>query len=104
MYRQNLPGHDLRIEQGTPSVPDDGFYYVLHKGVQVGRFRSLAQAQKCYQQIKQSLNITPPPPAAPVSVAEAWSREMETQSNKSLFWTDDDFARVNRKTQGRPKH
>jgi hypothetical protein len=104
MYRQTLPGHDLSVEQDTPDVPGDGYYYVRHRGVIQGRFRSLAQALKCYQKIKQTLDIAPPPPPAPVSVAEAWSRELESKSNKSLFWTDDDFARVDRKTRGRPKH
>jgi hypothetical protein len=104
MYRQALSGHDLSVEQDTPNVPNDSYYYVLHGGSIQGRYRSLAQALKRYQAIKQSLNIEPPAPAAPVSAAEAWGRELESRSNKSLFWTDDDFARVQRKTQGRPKH
>lgn len=104
MYRQTLPGHDLSIEMGTPDVPGDGKYYVRHKGTIEGGFRSLAQAQKRYQEIKQTLNIVPPPSASPISAAEAWSRELDSQSNKSLLWSDEDFARVDRKTRGRPKH
>jgi hypothetical protein len=72
--------------------------------MQQGRFRTLAQAQECNREIKDSLNIAPPPPRAPVSGAEAWARKLSSQSNRSLFWTDDDFTRVSRKTQGRPKH
>jgi hypothetical protein len=104
MYRQSLPGHDLSIEMGTPDVPGDGKYYVRFKGAIQGRFRSLAQAQKRYQAIKQTLDIAPAPPAAPISAAEAWSRELDSQSNKSLLWSAEDFARVDRKTRGRPKH
>lgn len=104
MYRQTLPGHELSIEQGTPDVPNDSNYYVRHKGKTVGRFRALAQAQKCYQKIKQSLRIEPPPPAGTLSVADVMRRELDSQSNKSLLWSDDDFARVDRKTRGRPKH
>jgi hypothetical protein len=87
-----------------PDVANDGWFYVRHEGQVRGRFRSLAQATKRYQEIKQTLDIAPLAPPPPVSVAEAWGRELEARSNKSLFWTDDDFARVDRKTRGRPKH
>ena len=55
MYRQQLPGHELAIEQGTPAVPDDGFYYVLYRGARQGRYRTLAQASRRYQQLRATL-------------------------------------------------
>ena len=104
MYRQVLSGHALSVEQDTPNVPNDGYYYVLLDGNIQGRYRSLPQALKRYQEIKKTLNIGPPAPAPRVSAAEAWGRELDSISNKSLLWSDDDFARVDRKTRGRPKH
>jgi hypothetical protein len=104
MYRQSLPDHNLSIEQDTDAVPSDGFYYVIQNGVQQGRYRSLAQAQKRYTEIKKTLDIKQPPERKPVSSTEAWERELASQSNKSLLWDNEDFARVERKTQGRPKH
>lgn len=104
MYRQSLPDHSLSIEQDTDAVPSDGFYYVIQNGVQRGRYRSLPQAQKRYSEIKKTLDIKPPPERKPVSSTEAWERELAAQSNKSLLWDNEDFARVERKTQGRPKH
>lgn len=105
MYRQSLPGHDLSIEQGTAAVPADGFFYVLHRGASEGRFRTLAQARRCYLKIKESLAPLPSSsPAARPSFGELRRREMEAQSNKALIWADEDFARVARKTQGRPRH
>jgi hypothetical protein len=83
MYRQALAGHDLSIEQGISSVPDDGYYYVLFEGVQQGRFRSLAQATKCYLTIKATLNIeaTPAVPPSPDAIRRL---AMESKSLKAL--------------------
>jgi len=50
VYRQSLTGHDLSVEEGTEKVPDDGHYYVLFQGEQKGRFRSLKQATKRYDE------------------------------------------------------
>jgi hypothetical protein len=104
MYRQRLPNHDLCIEQGTPNVPSDGCYYVLLNGREQGRFRSLAQALKAYTRLKTEIGYKPPTPPPPASPEEIRRREMDAQSNKSLLWTEEDFARVDRKTRGRPKH
>lgn len=104
MYRQILPGQDLSIEQGTPNVPNDGFYYVLHAGETSGRFRSLAQATKHYLKIKETLNISLPPVPERLSMDQMMQRDLDSKSNKALFWSEDDFTRVDRKTRGRPKH
>lgn len=93
-----LPGHDLSIEQGTEKVPDDGLYYVVFRGEQKGRFRSLKQATKSYDAIKATLNIVPALTSSPPPLAEVLQREMETRSNKSLIWEKEDFIRVERKT------
>jgi hypothetical protein len=102
MYRQRLEAHDLSIEQDTENVPGDGFYYVRHRGEQRGRFRTLAQATRLYNEIKATLKVETAPPA-PLSVAEIRRREMDTRSNKSLIWDEEDFKRVDRKTSGKPK-
>ena len=104
MYRQRLPGAELSIEAGTPDVPNDGRYYVLLSGTIKGRFRSLQQALRCYQTVRKSLNLPPPSPVEPPGPEEVWRRDMDSMSNKSLLWNDEDFARVDRKTRGRPKH
>lgn len=100
MYRQTLEGHDLSVEEGTPSVPADGRYYVLFEGEVVGRFRSLAKALERYREIKKDLDL-PNVAQSPLSPEELRRREMEAMSNKRLLWTDEDFARVERKTRGK---
>lgn len=104
MYRQRVDGYDLSIERGTPSVPADGYYYVILRGEQRGRFRSLAQATRLYAQLKAEMGYQAPPAAPSPSADELHRRHMDAQSNKSLLWTDEDYARVDRKTRGRPKH
>lgn len=47
-YRQVLPGLQLSIERYTPDVPDDGAWYVLREGDQIGRFRSLKSAKELW--------------------------------------------------------
>jgi len=102
MYRQKLEGHDLSIEQETENVPADGYYYVLHRGAHQGRFRSLAQATRRYNELKAALRIEVAPPPPP-TFEEIRRREMESMSNKSLIWDEEDFKRVERKTTGKPK-
>lgn len=104
MYRQALPEHELSIEQGTSSVPDDGYYHVLHKGARVGRYRSLAKATERYRTIKDSLGIKPPPPPEPISLEEMIRSDMHAKPNKMLLWSEEDFRRLDRMTRGRPKH
>jgi hypothetical protein len=48
-YRQTLPDLELSIERFTERVPSDGRWYVLHAEEQVGRFRSLADAQEAWR-------------------------------------------------------
>jgi hypothetical protein len=100
MYRQGLEEHQLFVLQGTPEVPDDGSYYVLFRGDVVGRFRSLKQATARYQELRSRLNLKPRE-VPKLTVEELRQRELETVSNKRLLWTDEDFARVDRKTRGR---
>jgi hypothetical protein len=99
-YRQALEEHGLSLEQGTPTVPNDGCYYVLRKGEVVGRFKSLRAAQAFYAEQKKGLNLQPVKPP-PVSIDELRHHEAATMSNKRLLWTEEDFTRVDRKTRGK---
>ena len=47
-YRQVLPALELSIERLTPAVPDDGAWYVLRAGRQIGRFRTLKVAKEAW--------------------------------------------------------
>jgi hypothetical protein len=100
VYRQSLDAYALSLEAGTPSVPNDGWYYVMFKAEILGRFRSLTKAQAAFAAKRKSLNIAPVE-APPVSPEEVRRRELETISNKRLLWTDEDFSRVSKKTQGK---
>jgi hypothetical protein len=100
MYRQTVDGCPLSIEQGTAKVPDDGYYYVLLRGEVAGRFRALNKAAACFRELKRTLGYKPPE-AENLPVEEIRRREMETMSNKALIWTEEDFARVQRKTLGK---
>jgi hypothetical protein len=100
VYRQSLETYGLSLEQGTPAVPRDSYYYVLYLGEVIGRFRTLNKAQELFAERRKALNITPTQ-APPVSPEEVRQREMDTMSNKRLLWTDEDFIRVSKKTQGK---
>lgn len=104
MYSQRLPAYELSIEQSTENVPADGYYYVVLRGSVKGRFRSLGQAKHFYARLKAEVGYEPPPQPEPASPEEMQHRRMAAQSNKTLLWTAEDFARVDRKTRGRPKH
>ena len=58
-YRQHLPGLALSIERNTDAVPDDGGWYLLRDGVQVGRYRSLRAAQQAWGVIIQDSGWQP---------------------------------------------
>lgn len=100
MYRQTLEGQPLSIEQGTASVPDDGYYYVVLRGAIEGRFKSLNKAVFRFRELKRTLDYKPVE-ATTLTVEELRRHDMETLSNKALIWTEEDFARVQRKTQGK---
>ncbi len=55
MFRQSLPRIGLSIERGTPSVPDDGRYYVLLHGEQAFSSRSEKEALDEYRRLRRSL-------------------------------------------------
>lgn len=81
-------------------MPDDGFYYVLFKGEIVGRYKVRARAQAHYAEIKNTLNLRPVQ-LPPLSPDELRQLEVSTMSNKRLLWTQEDFVRVSKKTQGK---
>ena len=43
-FRQVLPDLDLSLERYTEAVPDDGAWYLVRAGEQVGRFRTRKEA------------------------------------------------------------
>jgi hypothetical protein len=45
VYAQRLPALGLAIERNTPSVPSDGYFYVMRDSAELGRFRSLKAAK-----------------------------------------------------------
>jgi hypothetical protein len=55
VFRQSIPRIGLSIEQGTPSVPDDGQYYVLLEGEQVFSSLSDKEALDEYRRLRHSL-------------------------------------------------
>lgn len=81
-------------------MPSDSYYYVLFEGEVIGRFRNLAKAQALFAERRKSLNIKSVE-APPISPEEVRQRELDTMSNKRLLWTDEDFIRVSKKTQGK---
>ncbi len=101
MFRQSLSNYGLSLEQDTENVPADGAYYVLLNGKPKGRYRSLKLAMKRYEELKATLNIAPRPSPPPPPLEEVLRRELETRSNKSLIWDQQDFARVDKMTSRR---
>jgi len=58
-YRQHIERAGLSIECGTEAVPDDGHYYVIHRGETLARFRSLKAARAKYTEVLASLDLPP---------------------------------------------
>lgn len=48
-YRQVLPDLELSLERFTDDVPDDGRWYLLRSGQEIGRFRSRKAAQEAWK-------------------------------------------------------
>ncbi len=100
MYRQKVDGHELSTEKDTAAVPSDGYYYVRFKGEIVGRHRTLKAAQRQFSELKAGI-VTKQPQVHKPSVAEVQLQIMSRMSNKELFWTEEDFVRVDRRTRGK---
>jgi hypothetical protein len=58
-FRQHLPDLDLSIERYTDVVPDDGGWYLLRSGEQLGRHRSLKEARLAWHQVVQDSGWSP---------------------------------------------
>ncbi len=58
-YRQELPAIGLSLERYTEAVPDDGAYYLLRDGRQVGRYRSLKSAKAAWQEVIDASGWSP---------------------------------------------
>ncbi len=85
-YRQSVQAIELSVERCTPLVPNDGCYYVLHRGQLKGRYRSLKTALVQYRAILEESGWRPEPPerqhkdSAPEAV-ERYMDELEA------YWT-----------------
>jgi hypothetical protein len=79
-YKQQLPAIGLSLERSTPSVPDDGAYYLLRDGKRLGRYRSLSAAKIAWDEAVATSGWSPTKRQLdPVEVAlrersERWSR------------------------------
>jgi hypothetical protein len=79
-YRQALSALELSIERYTPDVPDDGAWYLLRAGQQIGRFRSLKAARETWNAEIAASGWTPtkrridPDEALARERGERWSR------------------------------
>lgn len=74
-YRQFLPELELSIERYTDAVPDDGAWYLMQFGQELGRFRSLKAAQERWKEVVRESDWTPTP--IPVDVERARLREQQ---------------------------
>jgi hypothetical protein len=57
-YKQHLPAIGLSLERYTDAVPDDGAYYLLRDGEQLGRYRSLTAAKEAWTEAVASSGWT----------------------------------------------
>lgn len=58
-YIQRLPALALSIERCTPTVPEDGAWYLLRDGQMIGRFRTLKAAQGAWKEIVDAFGFKP---------------------------------------------
>lgn len=79
-YRQRLPALGLALERFTDAVPDDGGWYLLRDGRQIGRYRSLKAAKDAWAEVVAESGWQPAQRRADPSEtiareqAERWSR------------------------------
>lgn len=100
-YLVKMERASLSIEQGTPNVPDDGKYYVVHQGYVAGKYKSLKQAQKLYKKILSELNLPPLPGMSPEEQKAIQLKQSSYESvDKMAFET---FARAKQRTMKRGK-
>ena len=72
MYLQKIPDVELSIEQDTARTPEPNKFYVIHRDVIVGAYRSLKGACKKYAEILQQIGFKP-------AVREEMGREAVAQ-------------------------
>ena len=58
-YRQVLPELELSLERYTDDVPDDGAWYLMRKGKQIGRYRSRKEAMEGWRAAIDEANWQP---------------------------------------------
>ena len=82
LYKQSIAAIGLSLERATPSVPADGYFYVLLGGEIKGRHRTLKQAKEQYKSLLDESGWTPPPAPErktdqPREVVERYMDELE---------------------------
>lgn len=60
MFKEAVPHLGVSLEQGTPDVPDDGQYHVVHNGAVVFSAVSQRKATVEYQRIRDELRKDDP--------------------------------------------
>jgi len=102
-FRQSFPAAGVSLERGTENVPDDGRFHLVVDGKVAESFRSEKQAQQRYQELRQAYLSEHPIEKVKPNFNEMMQRELETLTNKELLWTDEDHARIDRKTKRHPR-
>lgn len=102
-FFQSFPVAGISLERATENVPDDGRFHLLVNGKIIGSFRSEKQAQGCYQELRHAYVSEHTIEKVKANFNEVMQRELETLTNKELLWTDEDYARIDRKTKKHPR-
>jgi len=87
-FVQGIEPIDLWVKKGTPDVPDDGKFHVVHQGKIVASYRRETQAVIEYRRLVKEISYTPDPSLAKPPDLEAATRAyIEYQMNaEEEFW------------------
>ena len=85
MYRQGIPDLDLWVERGTPNVPADGRFHVVHDGKSVSNHAREADALAAYNRLRESLRPSQQA-APPIDTAEVLRRERTHYEAQSVVF------------------
>src|SRR5687767_8950704 len=61
MFRRSHADASISLEEGTESVPRDGWYYVLKNGEVVGRYKNLKKATEVYVRLLDEEGVSQKP-------------------------------------------
>ena len=75
---------NLFLKEGTGDVPNDGKFYLYHKGKLVQRFLSLKESQRAFDEIEKQYPA-PKSDDSPAKFADILRNQLRTVSNNSLL-------------------